>query len=92
MLSLSLNSVSLDDIVVVVSSLEGSLHTSKLMLNSIELHTSLFSGLSDLSDLLFFLTEGEIDSLVLIRELFGESILQTGHQWLKETRASKLVN
>ena len=77
-----MGAVSLHNVVVVVGPLEGGLHAGQLMLDSIQLHTSLLSGLSDLAHFFLFLTEGEVYALMLIRELLGEGILQTGHQWL----------
>jgi len=46
-LALSLGSVALDDVVVIVSALESSLHARQLMLDAIELHTSFFTGHAD---------------------------------------------
>jgi hypothetical protein len=42
-LSLCFDSVSLDNVIVVVGALECGLHPGELMLDSVELHTSLFS-------------------------------------------------
>jgi hypothetical protein len=77
-----LGSVSLNNIVVIVGSLELGLHFGKLMLHAIKLYTGIFSLLLDLSYLLFFFSELEIDTFVLVGQLLGESILETGHQRL----------
>lgn len=50
------------------------------MLNAIELHTGLLARLSDLSDRFFGFTKFQIDTLMLIRQLLGQSVLQTGHE------------
>ena len=82
MLALSLSSVPLNDIVVVVSALEGRLHTGKLMLYSVELDTCLLSGLSDLSDGFFTFAKFEIHTLVLVRQLLCQRVLEARHQRL----------
>jgi len=55
-LPLGLGAVTLHDIVIIVSPLEGGLHARQLMLNAIELHTCLLTGLANLADRLFSLT------------------------------------
>jgi hypothetical protein len=89
-LLLCLHSVSLDDVVVVVGPLELSLHLCELMLNSIELNTCVFSSLLNLPNFLFLLSQLQVDSLVLVRQLFSEGVLQTGHQRLFKTWVSAL--
>ena len=81
-LLLGLDPVSLDDVEVVVSALELGLHLGQLVLHAVQLHTSLFSLLLDLPDFLFFLSELQIHALVLVCQLLGKSVLQTGHQRL----------
>lgn len=81
-LLLCLDSVALDDVIVVVSALEFGLHLGQLVLNSVQLDTGIFSRLLDLADFFFPLAELEIDSLVLVRQLLGQGILQPRHQWL----------
>ena len=44
MLALSLSTIPLDDVVVIVGTLEGSLHASQLMLYAVQLHTSLLTA------------------------------------------------
>ena len=75
-------SISLDDILVVMFSLKLGLHLGKLMLDSIELHTCLFTILFDSSNFIFFFSELQVNTLVLIGQLLRQSILQTGHQRL----------
>ena len=82
MLTFSLCAITLHNVVVVMGSLEGRLHTGKLMLNAIELHTGLLARLSDLSDRFFGFTKFQVDTLMLIRQLLGQSVLQTGHERL----------
>ena len=82
MLSLSLSPVALHDVVVIVSALECGLHARQLMLHAVQLHTSLLTRLSNLADGLFGLAKFQINTLVLVRQLLRESILQTGHQRL----------
>ena len=85
MLALSLGPVTLHDVVVVVSALESGLHAGQLVLDSVKLHTGLFTGLTNLADGLFALTQLEIHSLVLVRQLLGQSVLQTSHERLNNT-------
>ena len=82
MLTFCFSAITLHNIVVVMGSLEGRLHTGKLMLNAIELHTGLLARLSDLSDRFFGFTKFQVDTLMLIRQLLGQSVLQTSHEWL----------
>ena len=84
MLTLSLDTVALHDVVVVVGTLESRLHLGQLVLNSVELHTSFLAALANLADFLFLFAEGQIDTLVLIRQLLSKSVLQTGHEGLKD--------
>ena len=86
MLTLGFNSVALDDVVVVVRSFKAGLHFGKLVLNSIKLDTSFFTGLSNFADFFFFLTKLKINTLMLICELFGEGVLQGDHKNLKRVR------
>lgn len=81
-LSLSINTVSLHNVVVVMCALKSRLHLGKLMLNTVQLHTSLFAGLSDLANFFLFLSELQVNTFVLVSELFGKSVLQTRHQRL----------
>ena len=57
MLFLSIYSVLLDNVVVIMSSFEGCLHLSQLVLHSIQLHTYLLSLLLDLADLFLLLSK-----------------------------------
>ena len=82
MLALSLSTIPLDDVVVIVGTLEGSLHASQLMLYAVQLHTSLLTAHSDLTYGLFGLAKFQVDTLVLIRQLFSEGVLQARHQRL----------
>ena len=82
MLTFCFSAITLHNIVVVMGSLEGSLHTGKLMLYAIELHTGLLARLSDLSDRFFGFTKFQVDTLMLIRQLLCQSVLQTGHERL----------
>ena len=82
MLALSLSTIPLNDVVVIVGTLEGSLHAGQLMLYAVQLHTSLLTRLSNLADGLFGLAKFQINTLVLVCQLLRESILQTGHQRL----------
>jgi hypothetical protein len=83
MLPLSFSSVSHDDVEVVMGAFKLSLHFGKLMLDTIELYTCLLTVLLHSSDFIFFLTELQVNSLVLIGQLLGQSILKTSHQGLK---------
>ena len=83
-LTLSFDTVALHDVVVVVGTLESRLHLGQLVLNSVELHTSFLAALANLADFLFLFAEGQIDTLVLIRQLLSKSVLQTGHEGLKD--------
>ena len=91
MLALSLSSVPLDNVVVVVSALESGLHARQLMLDAVKLYTCLFTLLANLSDSLLGLTEFEIDTFVLIRELFGQRVLHTRHQRLSTKKSNRTV-
>ena len=82
MLLLGFCAVSLNNVVVVVSALELGLHLGKLMLDSIELYTSVFATLLDLTHLFLLLSEIEVHTLVLVRKLLGKSILEASHQVL----------
>ena len=81
-LSFGLGSVALHDVVVVVSALECGLHARQLMLHAIQLHTSLLTRLSNLADGLFGLAKFQINTLVLVRQLLSEGVLQARHQRL----------
>ena len=81
-LALSFHSISLDNVVVVVSALKGCLHTSKLMLYAVKLNTSFLSRLSNFPDFFLFLSKLQINTLVLIGELLSQSVLQPCHQGL----------
>ena len=82
MLTLGFGAVSLYDIVVIVGTLEGRLHTCELVLYSVKLYTGLLARLSDFADGLFSLSQFEIDTLVLVGQLFGERVLQARHERL----------
>ena len=82
MLALGLSAIPLNDVVVIVCSLEGSLHAGKLMLYAVQLHTSLLTAHSDLTNRLFGLAKFQVNTLVLVRQLFGEGVLQARHQRL----------
>jgi hypothetical protein len=81
-LTFGLNTVSLDNVVVIVSSFEGSLHASKLMLDSVELHTGLFAGHADLANFFILFAKLQIDTLMSVCKLFRQGILQTIHERL----------
>lgn len=81
-LSFGLGSVPLHDVVIVMGAFECRLHAGQLVLDSIELHTGLFSRLSDLPYGLLSLAELEVDTFVLVCELLGQSVLQARHQGL----------
>ena len=81
-LALSFHSISLDNVIVVVSALKGSLHASKLMLYTVKLNTGFFSRLSNFPDFFLFLSELQINTLVLICQLLSQSVLQPCHQGL----------
>lgn len=85
MLTLGFGAVSLYDIVVIVGTLEGRLHTSQLVLYSVKLYTGLLARLSDFADGLFSLSQFEIDTFVLVGQLFGERVLQARHERLYST-------
>ncbi len=63
-----------------MSSFELGVHLGELMLNSIELHTSVFSLLFDFTNLFFLLSKLKVDSFVLVGQLLRQSILKTGHE------------
>lgn len=54
------------------------------MLDAVELDTCILAGLPDFANLFFLLTKTEVDTLVLVRELFSKSILKTNHQNLMQ--------
>ena len=81
-LSLRLGPVALHDVVVIVSALECGLHARQLVLHAVQLHTSLLTRLSNLADGLFGLAKFQINTLVLIRQLLSEGVLQARHQRL----------
>ena len=70
MLAFGLTSVPLYNIVVIVRPFKCSLHAGKLVLHSIELHTSLFTLLADLAHGLLAFAKFQVDTLMLIRQLF----------------------
>ena len=80
MLSFCFNSITLYNIVVVMSSFETSLHFCELMLNSVQLNTSFFTGLPDFSDFFFFFSKLEVNTFVFVSKLFGESVLEPNHE------------
>ena len=82
MLALSLSTIPLNDVVVIVGTLEGSLHAGQLMLYAVQLHTSLLTAHPDLTYRLFGLAKFQIDTLVLVRQLLSEGVLQARHQRL----------
>ena len=82
MLAFGLTSVPLNNIVVIVRPFKCGLHAGKLVLHSIELHTSLFALLADLAHGLLAFAKFQVNTLVLIRQLFRQSVLQSGHQRL----------
>lgn len=61
-----IDTVLLDDVVVVVSAFEGGLHLGQLMLDSVKLHTDLLSLFLDFSDLFLLLPQFQVNTLVLI--------------------------
>jgi len=80
MLALSFNTVSLHNVVIVMSALEGSLHLSELMLHSIKLYTSIFTRLTHFAYFFLFLSKLKVDTLVFVCQLFGKGILKPDHQ------------
>ena len=87
-LALSFHSVSLDDVVVVMSALKCCLHASQLVLDSVQLHTSLLSRLSDLPDFLLLLSQLQINTLVLVCQLLCQGVLKPSHQRLNKENQS----
>ena len=81
-LPLSFAAVALHNIVVVVRALKSGLHARQLVLHSVELHTGLFALLANLSHSFFALAQLQVHTLVLIRQLLSQGVLQTGHQGL----------
>ena len=84
MLTFGLDTVPLDNVVVVVGAFESGLHLSELMLHSVQLDTSVLTGLSDFADFFLFFTELKINTFVLIRQLLCQGVLQTHHQNLNK--------
>jgi hypothetical protein len=56
-LALGLNTVPLNDVVIIVGALKGGLHFCELVLHSVKLNTGLFATLADFANLFFLLTE-----------------------------------
>lgn len=83
MLFLCLNSVSLYDIVVIVSLLIGGLHLGQLVLHTVELDTLFFPLLLDLLALLILLSQLHINLLVLLCKLVQQGLLHWSHKWLE---------
>lgn len=79
-LTFGFDTVSLHDVIVIVSSFKGGLHASKLMLNSIELHTGLFAGHADLADLFILLAKLQVNTLMSVSELLCKGVLKTTHE------------
>lgn len=86
MLTFSFNSVSLHDVIVVMSAFKTSLHFCKLMLNSIKLNTSLLASLSHFADFFLLFSQLQINTFMFICELFRQSILKRDHEYLKKTQ------
>ena len=63
-----------------MSSFETSLHFCELMLYSVQLNTSFFTGLPDFSDFFFFFSKLEVNTFVFVSKLFGESVLEPNHE------------
>lgn len=83
MLAFGLNSVPLHNIVVVMGAFKSCLHFGELMLDPVQLHTGVFTGLAHFTDFFFFLAELQIYTLVFIRQLLSQSILKADHQYLE---------
>ena len=83
MLAFSLDTIALNNIVIVVGALEGGLHFCQLMLHPIELNTCLFTCLAHFPNFLFLLTKLQIDAFVLVGKLLGQGVLEARHQGLK---------
>lgn len=66
MLLFRVYAVALDDVIIVVGALKGSLHASQLVLNAVKLHTRFFSGLANLAYFLFLLTKLQVNTFVLV--------------------------
>lgn len=81
-LALGFHSVPLHDVVVVVSAFKSGLHLGELMLDTIQLHTGVFTGLAHLAHFFLLLAESEINTLVLIGQLLSQSVLEADHQHL----------
>ena len=69
-LAFGFDAVALNDVVVVVGALECGLHFGELVLDSVELDTGVFARLADLTHFFFLLSKLEIDTFMLIRQLF----------------------
>ena len=84
MLAFGLDSVPLYDVVVVVRTFKASLHLGKLVLHSVQLDTCFLTRLAYFAYFFFFFSQLEIHTLVLIRELLCESVLEGNHQHLNQ--------
>jgi len=69
-LAFGFDAVALNDVVVVVGALECGLHFGELVLDSVELYTGVFTRLADFTHFFFLLSKLEIDTFMLIRQLF----------------------
>jgi hypothetical protein len=82
-LPFSFNAVPLNDIEVIVGALKAGLHLGELVLNAVELNTSLFTIFSHFTDLFFLLAQLKIDAFVFVGQLLGQSVLEAHHENLK---------
>lgn len=67
MLLFSLYAVSLHDVVVVVGALKSCLHAGQLVLDAIQLNTSLFTSLTNFAHFFLLFAELQIDTFMLVR-------------------------
>jgi hypothetical protein len=63
----SLYAVSLHDVVVVVGALKSCLHAGQLVLDAIQLNTSLFTSLTNFAHFFLLFAELQIDTFMLVR-------------------------
>lgn len=65
-LALGLDTVPLNDVVVVMSAFKSSLHLGELVLDTVQLNTGVFTGLAHFAHFFLLLAESEVNTLVLI--------------------------
>ena len=83
MLTFGFNSVSLHNVVVVVGTFKSGLHFGELVLDTVQLYTGVFTGLSHFTDFFLLLTELKINALVFISQLLSQGVLETDHENLQ---------